>query len=116
MPPHEGESEEQQSIAEIDRTIHAPARLMILAYLTVVDSADFVFLMRQTGLTRGNLSSHLRKLEEAAYIGVEKEFVERIPRTLIRLTDRGRDAIQEYRSRMQQVLDDLLSSSTKSGG
>ena len=110
MAPPEAGSEELQSIADIDRTVHAPARLMILAYLTVVDSADFVFLMRQTGLTRGNLSSHLRKLEEAAYIGVEKEFVDRIPRTLIRLTDRGRDAIQQYRTRMQQVLDELLDS------
>jgi DNA-binding MarR family transcriptional regulator len=108
MPSPEGGGDELQSIADIDRTVHAPARLMILAYLSVVESADFVFLMRQTGLTRGNLSSHLRKLEEADYIQVEKEFVERIPRTLIRLTEDGRDAIRQYRTLMQQVLDELL--------
>ena len=89
--------------------IHAPARLMILAYLSVVESADFTFLKNQTGLTRGNLSSHLSKLEEAGYISVQKEFVERIPRTLIRLTEDGRQAIETYRENMRQVVDQLLS-------
>ena len=56
-----------QPIADLDRTVHSPARLMILAYLAVVDSADFIFLMNQVGLTRGNLSSHLKTLEEAGY-------------------------------------------------
>lgn len=96
-----------QPIAEIDQTVHAPARLMILAYLFVVESADFVFLMKQTGLTRGNLSSHLRRLEEAGYVEISKEFVERIPRTLIRLTDQGRDALRAYNQNMQKVLDRL---------
>lgn len=99
-------------IADIDRTVHAPARLMILAFLSAVDSADFTFLLNQTGLTRGNLSSHLQKLEEAGYISVQKEFViaisRRIPRTLIRLTDEGREAIQTYRETMRQVVDELL--------
>ena len=97
-----------QPIADIDRTVHAPARLMILAFLSAVDSADFTFLLNQTGLTRGNLSSHLQKLEEAGYISVQKEFVDRIPRTLIRLTDEGREAIQTYRETMRQVVDELL--------
>jgi len=98
-----------QPIADIDRTIHAPARLKILAFLSVVESADFTFLMNQTDLTRGNLSSHLGKLEEVGYISVSKEFVDRIPRTLIRLTDDGRNAIQTYRDNMRQVVDQLLS-------
>jgi DNA-binding MarR family transcriptional regulator len=97
-----------QPIADIDRTVHAPARLMILAFLSAIDSADFTFLLNQTGLTRGNLSSHLQKLEEAGYISVQKEFVDRIPRTLIRLTDTGREAIQTYRETMRQVVDELL--------
>ena len=97
-----------QPIADIDRTVHAPARLMILAFLSAIDSADFTFLLNQTGLTRGNLSSHLLKLEEAGYISVQKEFVDRIPRTLIRLTDTGREAIQTYRETMRQVVDELL--------
>ncbi|MGD8474098.1 MAG: transcriptional regulator [Anaerolineae bacterium] len=96
-----------QPIAGIDRLVHEPARLMILTILYVVKSADFLYLMRQTGLTRGNLSSHLSKLEAADYIDVEKEFVDRIPRTLLHLTDTGRQAFQTYRQDMIQVLEDL---------
>jgi len=100
-------SENLQPIADIDRIIHEPARFMILALLYVVESADFTFLMRQTGLTWGNLSSHMTKLEEAGYIEVEKEFVGRKPHTMLHLTDQGRAAFREYRQSMKQVLDDL---------
>jgi DNA-binding MarR family transcriptional regulator len=96
-----------QPIAGIDRLVHEPARLMILTILYVVESADFLYLMRQTGLTRGNLSSHLSKLEAAGYIDVQKEFVDKIPRTLLHLTDTGRQAFQTYRQDMIQVLEDL---------
>ncbi len=99
-----GSSEELQQIAGIDRMIHEPARLMIMAYLYVVESADFLFLMRQTGLTPGNLSSHTSKLEAAGYIEVVKEFVDKKPHTMLRLTEAGRDAFQEYRESMMQVL------------
>ena len=99
---------ELQPISDIDPLIHAPTRLKIMAYLSIVESADFTFLMRQTGLTRGNLSVNLRKLEEAGYVSITKEFVDRIPRTLIRLTTDGRQAIQTYRDNMQTVLNDLL--------
>ena len=109
MPPTETGSADLQPIADIDRLIHEPARLMILAVLYVVEAADFVFLMHQTGLTRGNLSSHMSKLEEAGYIEVNKEFVQKIPRTLLRLTDAGRSAFQTYRQDMIQVLDGLRS-------
>jgi DNA-binding MarR family transcriptional regulator len=101
-------SEELQPISDIDPLIHAPTRLKIMAYLSIVESADFTFLMRQTGLTRGNLSVNLRKLEDAGYVSITKEFVDRIPRTLIRLTSNGREAIQTYRENMQNVLNDLL--------
>ena len=67
-------SEDQLPINKIDRLIHEPARFTILAYLYFTESADFLFLMRQTGLTGGNLSSHLSKLEAAGYISIEKEF------------------------------------------
>ena len=97
-----------QSIADLDRVVHSPARLMILAYLAAVDSADFIFLMNQVNLTRGNLSSHLNTLEEAGYVSIQKEFVEKVPRTLIRLTDAGRQAIQAYREQMRNVIDELL--------
>ena len=96
-----------QPIADIDRMIHEPARLMILAVLYVVQSADFLFVLRQTGLTKGNLSSHLSKLEQATYVEIGKEFVEKIPRTLLRLTPAGRQAFQAYRQSMMQVLEEL---------
>ncbi len=62
-------------------------------------------LMNQTQLTRGNLSSHLSKLEAAGYVEIKKEFVQKIPRTLLRLTEEGRNAFVQYRQKMQQVLD-----------
>ena len=96
-----------QPLTDIDRIVHEPARLLILAYLYVVESADFLFLMRQTGLTKGNLSSHMSKLEAAGYVEVVKEFVEKIPRTMLRLTKEGRRAFNDYRQSMKQVLDDL---------
>ena len=95
------------SLIDIDRVIHAPARLALLTYLYVVESADFVFLMRLTGLTWGNLSTHLRKLEDAGYVDIEKGYKGKKPRTMICLSDEGRAAFREYKNRMQQVLGDL---------
>ena len=96
-----------QPLAEIDRMVHEPARLMIMSVLYVVASADFLFLLRQTGLTRGNLSSHLSKLESAGYVDVEKEFVDKMPHTVLRLTEAGRAALQTYRARLADVLEGL---------
>ena len=107
MAKNEIKEDSLQPLAEIDRIIHEPARLLILAYLSVVESADFLFLMNQTHLTRGNLSAHLSKLETAGYVEIKKEFVEKIPRTLLCLTEKGRKAFQEYRRSMKQVLDSL---------
>jgi DNA-binding MarR family transcriptional regulator len=91
------------NLAEIDRLIHEPARLSVMALLYVIESADFTFLMNQTGLTWGNLSAHLSKLEEAGYIQVEKSFKGRRPNTNLRLTSRGRQAFDEYAHTMKQV-------------
>lgn len=107
MAPGEKDKTDLQPIAEIDRIIHEPARFMIMAYLYVVESADFLFLMRQTELTRGNLSSHLSKLESAGYVQIKKGFVEKIPRTLLSLTKKGRKAFRAYRQNMKQVLEEL---------
>lgn len=107
MAKNEIDKENFQPLTEIDRVIHEPARLLILAYLSVVESADFLFLMNQTHLTRGNLSAHLSKLEATGYIEIKKEFVEKIPRTLLSLTEEGRTAFQQYRRSMRQVLDSL---------
>jgi DNA-binding MarR family transcriptional regulator len=98
---------EKHPLTDINQLIHAPSRLMILSYLYVVESADYVFLMRQTGLTWGNLSTHLSKLEEAGYVAVKKEFKGRKPHTTLSLTRQGRTAFREYKKSMRQVLDDL---------
>jgi len=100
-------SKDQRPIANVDRLIHEPSRFMIMAHLDVVESADFLFLIRQTGLTWGNLSSHLSKLEDAGYIVIEKEFLGKKPHTMLHLTDEGRAAFNEYRQSMKQVLDEL---------
>jgi DNA-binding transcriptional ArsR family regulator len=92
---------------DVDRIIHEPARLMIAALLSGAKEADFLFLLRETGLTKGNLSSHLAKLEDAAYVEIEKTFRGKVPLTLVRLTPRGRSALQNYRKRMNGLLRQL---------
>ena len=91
----------------IDPLIHAPARLQIVMQLLVVDAADATFLLNRTGLTWGNLSSHLGKLEEAGYVSIEKTFKGKKPWTMIRLTEEGRSAFRHYRARMQETLSRL---------
>jgi DNA-binding MarR family transcriptional regulator len=90
-------------VGEIDRLIHEPVRLLLMAHLYVVESADFLFLMNQLGLTFGNLSSHMSKLEEAGYISVEKEFVDKKPLTRLSLTEAGRAAFDDYKARMRHL-------------
>lgn len=97
--------EELRDIAALDRLIHEPARLMILALLFPAEGADFLFLLRQSGLTKGNLSSHLAKLEAAGYVEIAKGYHGKIPHTLIRLTDDGRTAYQRYRSQLRRTFD-----------
>ena len=101
------EREEVQGGLWIDRAIHEPARLLITAHLYVVESADYVFLMQNTGLTWGNLSSHLSKLESAGYVEITKEFVERKPHTMVKLTGEGRIAFDAYRRQMKALFDSL---------
>jgi len=97
----------RQALGNLDRLVHEPARLMIMACLYVVESCDFTFLSNQTGLTHGNLSSHMSKLETAGYIEIEKEFVDRKPHTMLRLTEDGRSAFREYRRLIEGVFEDL---------
>ena len=108
MPSNPQPYPDLEPIEKLDAVIHAPARLMILAYLAAVVTADFTFLLKQTGLTRGNLSTHISKLEDEGYVEVKKEFVDRIPRTLYTLTDSGRNAIDNYCHNMRQIIDQLL--------
>jgi len=107
MNPSKTNDDELDAIQNINKIIHEPARLLLMAHLFVVESADFLFLQRQTGLTWGNISSHLRKLENVGYVAVEKEFIDKKPHTTLKLTDKGRKAFKEYRKNMKQVFEDL---------
>ena len=93
-----------RKLPEIDRNIHEPARLMIVATLSAVDEADFRYLLESTSLTKGNLSSHLSRLEEVGYVRIEKTFVGKITRTMCSLTDEGRQALETYRKKMKSFL------------
>jgi len=93
-----------QQLADIDRMIHEPARLMVVALLAAVKEADFQYLHQATGLTKGNLSVHLSKLEEAGYIAIEKTFRGKYPLTICRLTERGREVLNKYRKVIKAAL------------
>ncbi len=89
-------SEPFEEIAELDRLVHEPARLAILTALAACRSADFLYLQRLTGMTKGNLSSHLAKLESAELVMIEKAFVDKTPNTHVSITKGGRAAIDAY--------------------
>jgi len=93
----------RNDLAGVDRLIHEPARLMIMTILNAVDQADFLYLLNETGLTRGNLSTHLSKLEEAGYVQIEKTFRGKIPRTVCSLSEDGRVAFDKYRKQLRQI-------------
>jgi DNA-binding transcriptional ArsR family regulator len=95
------------SLSEVDRLVHEPSRLAVMASLYVVESADYTFLMRQVGLTWGNLSAHLSKLEEAGYVQIEKTYRGKRPYTLVRLSANGRAVFKNYVVQMKNVLGNL---------
>lgn len=98
-------SEGLRRLTEVDRLIHEPARLLIVTILASVASADFLFLQRETGLTKGNLSAHLSKLEEARYVKIEKTFKGKLPLTVCKLTAAGQKAFTQYRQQLQDFMD-----------
>ena len=97
-------SDDLRRVTELDRLIHEPARLLIVTILSTVESADFLFLQRETGLTKGNLSAHLSKLEEAGYIKIEKTFKGKLPLTVCKLTASGRKALMQYRQQLKDFI------------
>ena len=107
MASEEEKPVQADPLADIDPLIHAPSRLRVMIYLYVVDSIDFVYLKRMTGMSWGNLSTHLTKLEEGGYISLRKSFQDKKPKTMIQLTDEGRQAFRRYKDDMQQALGDL---------
>jgi len=96
--------EELRNLIDVDRIIHEPARLMIVAILSAAAEADFLYLLKATNLTRGNLSSHLSRLEEAGYVEIEKTFAGKMPRTVCRLTEAGQASLEAYRRQMKSVI------------
>jgi DNA-binding MarR family transcriptional regulator len=95
----------QQQIDDLDRVVHEPARLAILTVLSSCAEADFTFLLRVTGLTNGNLSAHLSKLEAAGLVSIIKQFSGKRPQTLISLTLDGRDQIKQHWRRLEKLRD-----------
>jgi DNA-binding MarR family transcriptional regulator len=98
-------STDLRSLADVNRLIHEPSRSVILAILAAVESADFLYLQRETGLTKGNLSVHLSKLEQAGYVNIEKTYRGKIPLTLCSMTAAGRDAFDLYRNQLKQFVE-----------
>ena len=101
------DSPDLSDLADLDRLVHEPARLAVMALLYVVESADFTFIMNQTALTWGNLSAQISKLEEAGYLDVDKTFKGKRPNTMLKLTTQGRTAFQTYTAKMRHLLQNL---------
>ncbi len=91
-------------IAELDRVIHEPGRLMVVALLFAVEKADFLYLQTETGLNKGTLSSHISRLEEEGYVSVVKGYRGKVPQTLLTLTAAGRKAFEQYRQKIKEAL------------
>ena len=94
-------------MAELNETIHQPVRLRIMAALVTLEpgnEVDFSYLRDLLQVTDGNLGAHLRKLEEAGYIAVNKTFIERKPRTFVAATAAGRKVFQEHVAALESIL------------
>ena len=92
------------SVLQLDRLIHEPARLLILSILAGAESVEFGFLETLSGLNKGNLSSHLGKLETAELVAIDKSFRGKRPLTTLRITPNGRRALDDYRQRLTAVI------------
>jgi DNA-binding transcriptional ArsR family regulator len=92
-----------EELADLDKVVHEPARLAILTALAACQQADFMFLQRITGLTKGYLSSHLNRLEEEGLITITKQFAGKVPQTLARLTAEGRHRTARHWDRLGEL-------------
>jgi DNA-binding MarR family transcriptional regulator len=97
-------NDQAKNISMLDRVIHEPGRLMIVALLSAIEQADFLYLLHETALNKGTLSSHLARLEEAGYVEITKTYRGKVPQTLLRLTPAGRKAFNEYRKSLRGAL------------
>jgi len=101
-------TENLKNLTDINRVIHEPVRLMIVATLYTLESADFLYLLRESGLTKGNLSTHLTRLEQSEYIQVQKSFRGKISQTTYQLTPKGKYAFEVYREHLKSVLENTV--------
>jgi DNA-binding MarR family transcriptional regulator len=92
-----------EEMPALSRLIHEPARLAIMSALSACESADFLYLQRLTGLTKGNLSGHLTKLEIAGLISIEKSFAGKVPHTQVSLSEKGRSALAQYWQQLEEL-------------
>jgi DNA-binding MarR family transcriptional regulator len=97
-------NEQARSISMLDRVIHEPGRLMIVAMLSGIEEADFLYLLHETEMNKGTLSSHLARLEEAGYVEITKTYRGKVPQTILKLTRAGRKAFRQYRETVQEAL------------
>ena len=95
---------EPHPLFDVDRIIHEPARLLIVTILSTAITADFLYLLNESGLSKGNLSAHLSKLEDAGYVTIEKTYRGKVPNTLCQLTEEGRKSFKNYRKQMKKIL------------
>ena len=100
-------SDEIKAINDFDRLIHEPSRLAIMAVLSACESADFKFLLTSTGLSKGNLSAHSRKLSDGGYVRISKGFKGNYPHTTYALTKEGRKAFKAYRRQYMALAREL---------
>jgi len=92
-----------EEMSALDRLLHEPARLAILTALSACRSCDFVYLQSLTAISKGNMSNHLQKLEQAGLVRIVKTFRGRIPHTVVTLTARGRDAIDRHWAHLETL-------------
>jgi DNA-binding transcriptional ArsR family regulator len=95
-------------MSELDRVIHEPVRLRIMAILSGVDRADFKFMLSTLGLSKGNLASHMDRLEQAGYVEIQKSFNGKMPHTEYRLTETGRIALTKYWTELDAIRTNVL--------
>jgi len=95
---------EEHLAVKLDKTIHQKARLGIMSILMASEEADFNYLKDKLKLTDGNLSSHLSLLEKEKYIKIKKKFIKKKPKTLCRMTEKGRQAFQEYLENLEKII------------
>ena len=98
---------ELKTIGQVDRVLHEPNRMVVAALLYGVEGADYLYLLTETGMSKGNLTSHLAKLEEAEYVEIVKSFRGKVPHTVVRLTPKGRKAFDEYRVQLKTIYQGL---------